>query len=315
MNCRIVEVNPWKSFLHEKFIGKTERMQSRFVMARLNLGFLLFTCLGLLPIVSQAAGVASVAVKSTATRPYEFKGLSVGVVSGYIDYKEPGYMREYGQLYGLNVGYSVLDETTTLAFNVEGQLVAGRLLYDGADVNLDTGVTTPKTSPTDDYIYNIRGTIGTYREINSLFAITPYAGLGVRVLNDKIIGSGSYNRNVSYIYLPIGVMFAGWFNDSWSYSLAGDLDFVVFGTVISKFSDVNPSNPDITNHNRGTGARLQTSIRRNFSRFAIHAGVFYQKWKMDQSDGVSVTINNKPGSLIEPTNESDFAGLDIGMDF
>ncbi len=311
MTPGIVEVNRWKSFHHKKIVGKTQRMQRLFYSAHVRCSLVLLTLMSSISTVSQAATM----VEEPSAGSYEFKGLSIGAVTGYIDYKEPGLMREYGELYGVNVSYGVTNEASTIAYSFEGQLVAGRLLYDGADVNLNTGVRTPKTAPTDDYISNIRGTIGLFHEVSPMFAFTPYIGLGYRDLNDKIQGSGSYNRNVSYFYLPIGAGFAGWLNDSWSYSFNADIDIVVLGTVISKLSDVDSSLPDITNHNSGTGARATASIRKNFSRFAVHIAPFYQKWKMDPSDGVSLVLNNKPGTLVEPANESDFIGLDVGMDF
>jgi hypothetical protein len=325
MTPEIVEVNPWKSFLHKKIAGKTDRMQ------RLLFLLVLFSIS-----LSQAATKAAKISPSTEQRPrivqppplapanddktHEaspavFKGFSVGTTAGYVDYKEPGQMREYGELYGLNAAYDAINETSTIATHFEGQLVAGRLLYDGADVNLITGVRTPKTAPTDDYIFDSRATIGTFRKISSAFTVTPYIGLGYRDLNDKIQGSGSYNRNISYVYVPIGAQVAGSFSDSWSYSVGADIDVVLYGTVISKLSDIDPANPDITNHNHGFGARLTTSIRKKFSRFAIHFTPFYQKWKIEQSDGVAVTINNSAGTLFEPANESDFVGLNAGMDF
>lgn len=247
-------------------------------------------------------------------QPSAWHGFSAGLVGGYIDYKEPGLMREYGNLYGINIGYYSLNEDSRLAYNTEGQLVLGRLVYDGGDMKGNRF-----TSPTDDYIFNIRSTIGLYREMTSMSSITPYIGLGYRDLNDKMQGSGSYNRNISYLYLPIGLNLASWVTDTWSVSFSADYDLVLVGTVVSKLSDVDPSAPDITNHNHGGGYRLVASLRKDFGSWSGHIEPFYQKWHLQQSDGVGLLVDNGNGpqqaTLFEPENESDFVGVDIGADF
>jgi hypothetical protein len=334
MDAQISEVNRWKSFLRKKFAGKTGCMQRTF-----SLTLVLCSLVLILPLVSQAATktVGKTAAKTmhparvapepepdlqpepvAVTNDGFWKGFGVGALAGYVDYKEPGLMREYGKLYGVNFSYTAINQTSRLAYNFEGEIVFGRLLYDGGSQNIATGVITPFTAGTSDYIFNTRGTIGLYRELNSSLSLTPYLGLGYRDLNDKTDGSGSYNRNISYIYVPLGGQIAARFGDTNSFSFAADFDLAV-GTVVSKLSDLNSSNPDITNHNAGFGYRLVASFKHNFGRWSGHLQPFYQKWKMNKSDDVSIGFTKADGStgtlvLSEPVNESDFIGFNIGAD-
>jgi hypothetical protein len=236
--------------------------------------------------------------------------LGVGFVAGYVDYKEPGLMREYGPLYGVNVSYWRFNQFGTTLYNVEGEIVGGGLLYDGGSMG-----GARYTKPTSDYILNLRATVGAYRPLTTDLSITPFIGLGLRDLNDKIEGSGSYNRNISYLYVPLGGSVAGQIDRTWSFSFTGDFDIMLAGTVVSKLSDADPSYPDVTNHNHGIGFRLSAALKKEFGRFAVHVAPFYQKWKIQQSDGVFVTIDGDPGVLAEPENESDFVGLNLGADF
>jgi len=241
---------------------------------------------------------------------YGWKGFSVGAVTGYVDYKEPGLMREYGLLYGVNGSYTSLNEVSGIQWNLEGELVAGRILYDGGDQGGNR-----YTQPTSDYIAFIRATVGAYREMTTSWSATPFIGVGLRDLNDKIDGSGSYNRNISYLYIPVGAQIAGFVTDKWSLSFVADLDLMVSGTVVSKLSEASSALPDVTNHDKGVGTRITATSRWDLGSIGIHTGLFYQKWKIEQSDIVAVTISGQKLGFAEPENESDFVGLNAGVDF
>ncbi len=249
------------------------------------------------------------AKRSLVMEESDWKPWSVNLVTGYMDYKEPGLMREYGIMSGVQGIYSYLSDSG-VQYQGEASFLLGQLKYDGGNL-----AGKRYTQPTNDWIIETRGTIGLYRNFTPSWSITPYAGLGFRDLNDKIQGSGSYNRNISYVYLPLGVQLAGFFDQTWSLSLTGDLDLMVYGTVISSLSDVDSSAPDVTNHNKGLGGRLTASVRKDLGRWALRFGALYQKWKIDQSDGVKLTIGSTTGTLYEPENEFDFFGFTIGADF
>lgn len=260
------------------------------------------------PAVTQPTGPVKRHIVSESVDE-DWKPWSLGLVVGYMDYKEPGLMREYGKIYGIQGSFTLLS-ASNIQWNFEGELVGGKITYDGGNL-----AGARYTQPTADWIYNMRATAGLYTNIASTWSITPYAGLGFRDLNDKIEGTGSYNRNISYVYLPLGAQLAGYVTPSWSLSFSADLDLMVYGTVISKLSDVDSSAPDVTNHNRGLGGRLTATVRHDMGRFGLHAGAAYQKWKIDQSDGVKITIGNQTGTLYEPENEFDFFGVNVGADF
>jgi hypothetical protein len=261
------------------------------------------------PVPAPVAVTPTGPAKRVVAPEKEWKPWSIGLVVGYMDYKEPGLMREYGPLYGANGSFTLLTESN-LQWNFEGEFLGGKLLYDGG-----SQAGARYTKPTTDWILNTRVTAGLYKNMTPTWSVTPFAGFGFRVLNDKIEGSGSYNRNISYVYFPLGAQLAGFVTHDWSLSFAADLDIMVYGTVISRLSDVDPDNPDITNHNKGLGGRLIATVRKDMGLYAIHAGAIYQKWKIDESDGVKVTIGNQTGILSEPANEFDFFGLNLGADF
>lgn len=261
------------------------------------------------PTPAPVANVPTGPVKMPVPAAPKSRAFSAGLVIGYMDYKEPGLMREYGPLYGLGGSYTRFTDAA-LQWRFEGELVAGRLIYDGGNLS-----GARYTQPTSDWIIDVRALAVLASAPSPAWSVSPYAGLGLRDLNDKIEGSGSYNRNISYLYLPLGARIEGGLARTWSLSFSGEFDIMPYGTVVSRLSDVDPNAPDVVNHNRGIGGRLTATLHKDLGRFGGHIGFVYKKWKIDQSDGVPLTIGNQTGTLYEPENEFDFFGLNVGADF
>jgi hypothetical protein len=290
-----------RSFIASRFRSK---LDSLFGHSRgfCLMALLVFSC----PAPAASAGPAKSPMASSASKPRTF---SAGLVVGYMDYKEPGLMREYGPLYGVGGSYTRFTDAT-FQWRFEGELVTGRLLYDGGNFS-----GARYTKPTTDWIIDVRALAVLNNAPPPAWSVSLYAGLGFRDLNDKIEGSGSYNRNISYLYLPLGMRVEGGLAPKWSLSFSGELDIMPYGTVISSLSEVDPNAPDIVNHNSGLGGRLTATLHKDMGRFDGHISFIYKKWKVDQSDEVPITINGSPGTLSEPENEFDFFGATVGADF
>lgn len=229
------------------------------------------------------------------------RGFSVSGVLGYIDYVEPTVMHELGLMYGVNVGYTNVNEWQAIVYHFEADYMTGFLTYDGGNT------TTRFQARAKDWILNLRGTFGLIRDFADASTIVPYVGLGYRTLNDKIEGSGSYLRRITYLYIPIGFSYSRAINATDSISFQADYDYVVSGNVFSKLSDVNPSYPDLVMSNNGFGFYVAVDFFRRLPSVGVQITPYFQKWKMKDS-----TIDY---GFIEPANSSDFIGAKVGVDF
>lgn len=267
-------------------------------------------------------GLVFIAVAASAAAPMSdvsgapsspLQGLSASASFAYIHYSEPGVMNQFGLMPGARVTYFKASDYTSTVYSLEGDLWSGHLTYDGGSIS--GGQRYQRRAA--DTLFNFRATIGTLREIQPDWTISPFIGIGYRYLTDKNEGTGSYTRNISYLYVPFGVETAKWFFDKWSVVVTADVDWMLSGVVVSKLSDVSAGNPDLTMHNSGWGFRLATSLRRDLGSLSVHIEPYYQNWTIKQSDVVVVydTTSGTYSGLVEPANTSNMIGFDVGVDF
>ncbi len=240
-----------------------------------------------------------------------WKGFSVNAVTAYVDYREAEVMTEIGLLEGVKISFYSQDETSKTTYLFDGEYLIGSLTYDGGD--LFSGKRFQRR--TSDSLFNLRGVIGVSLPLSKSWSWNPFGGLGYRLLSDKLEGSGSYLRQISYLYIPLGASFTAWLNNSWSIYFAADLDLVISGIVRNRLSDLDPSNSDLFLKNNGYGFRLVSALRADFGRFSLHLEPYYQRWTINESERQAVIINGSPGFIYEPKNTSDLIGLNLGVDF
>ncbi len=230
---------------------------------------------------------------------------SVGLVTSYFSYVEPSFMREYGFLQGVALGYEQLSESETYLFETEADYQLGHLTYDGAVVS--SGISTPSVQRAADSILNLRGTVGYVNQLESGWTLAPYAGIGYRLLKDKIEGVSSYLRTVSYLYAPIGARLDLPISEFFSIVTTADIDVILYGMVVSQLSDVNPSFPDLQMTNSGVGYSASISLKYGFENFTGYLTPYYQKWDIQRS--------TQSMGFVEPANQTDLVGLNVGADF
>ncbi|MDM8555229.1 autotransporter domain-containing protein [Desulfococcaceae bacterium HSG7] len=240
--------------------------------------------------------------------------LKAGIESLYFKYEEPDYMQEDGALFGF-VGNYTYHGTNHLMLDANIRLVFGELDYDG-----QTQDGTPATADTEDSIFETRGLIGFDFYLSNNFVFTPFAGIGYRYWNDDIGGSGGYEREIRYIYAPVGVRFAQIIDDNWSYGLNLEYDLFLNGEVKSHLSDVHPAFDDVENDQDfgdGYGIGFAIMINRKISdRFGLSFEPYIKYWDIDKSNVSYWTIYDIPfASGIEPANETTEVGLRVYFTF
>lgn len=237
---------------------------------------------------------------------HQKRGISVGYQYGYVEYQEPGLMKEFGSLNGINASYDWILTDKFIRF--EGEYLAGRIQYDGA---YQDG--TPVQSGSKDFILNMRGMMNWGYNLSSVALMNWYTGLGFRSLNDRIEGQGGYQREISYVYLPFGLTWNRQLNSGWSVAANAEYDVFFVGNVKSHLSDVHPSYPDVQNtQTDGMGARLNMSVRKDFVTYAIKVQPYFQYWHIKDSDyQLTVDEKGRSGYVYEPENTSKMFGLNV----
>lgn len=207
---------------------------------------------------------AGVAVADDTKPIVSEHNFEVSLGSSHFEYEEPEVdMQIDGFMYGVVVS-GTHHNNNKLMLNGSFDLSYGSLDYDG-----QTWGGTPVKEDTRDWIVELRGSVGYDIFLHRNHLITPYIGLGFRYWNNDIEGSGGYEREVKYLYSPIGVKTISRLSHNWKCGINVEYDLFLWGQVTSHLSDVHPgfSDPSVDqNFGDGYGVRCSCALRENFAR-------------------------------------------------
>lgn len=223
----------------------------------------------------------------------------------HITYKEPGVMREKGVMYGIAGSYTY---RKNFMLKADGRFSYGWVDYrnSGAMDNID------------DYMLEFRGLGGYGFSVLKASALTPYMGIGYRYLNDDMsgrttsTGAWGYEREISYIYSPIGIEMITSLKNGKSIGATLEYDYFWDGTVKSHLSDV-PGYYDIENdQNKGYGFRGSIKLEKKGEKINFVIAPFIRYWKIKDSE---TTTDPAGRTWIEPKNHSTEIGIKFALEF
>lgn len=279
--------------------------------ANLRLLLLVLTCL----LVSSTVAFGETTVKSMV-KEHNFK---VGPDVRYFEYVEDEADIEIaGYMYGISGEYAyhgISKENNYLMANIDFELLGGSLDYDG-----QTWGGEPISEDTKDLIIQLRGLIGFDMLLFKNQLITPFVGIGYRYWYDDIGGAGGYEREIQYMYSPVGIKTLHPLSDKWKMGLSAEYDIFLGGRVKSYLSNVNSdyNDPDVEQgFGDGYGLRASAYIKKLIKKgLSISIEPYIRYWKVDQSARADLTFNgNKIGEVYEPENEATSYGLHINFIF
>lgn len=257
---------------------------------------------GLMP----AAAVPDEAVDQTS--------FAFGLETFQFTYREPDIMKETGSLKGIFASFTYGHE---LQFIGEARYSQGQMDYEGGT----WGGTPLSISDIDDTLREIRILIRSRIEplkkpeqpVDPCFLI--YTGAGYRYLIDDLpTGSGGYQRESNYIYLPLGFGLTKKLAPKWSLQTMLEYDFFIRGVQKSDLSEADPGFPDVDNDQfRGFGYRASALVESDLLWFEL----FLVYWKMNESKEQDLTYYGAPTGfvVVEPKNNSREVGLRLGIRF
>jgi hypothetical protein len=230
-------------------------------------------------------------------------GAELGLEVYNFRYVEPRIMRDHGAMYGPTAAYTWYHDA--LALRGEGRLAFGQVDYKSP--------VSGTMSDISDVALELRGLAG-WEFAPRRVAVTPYAGLAYRYLNDDAsgkvtsIGAGGYERTSNYFYTPIGVASMMPLCDKWSFGATVEYDLFWLGRQGSELSDAAPEFPNVTNHQEdGFGWRGSVRFVRHFEKHDLVLEPFVRYWHIGAS--------NISKDTLEPDNRTVEAGLMVGVTF
>ncbi len=247
------------------------------------------------------------AVRKTSSHRFE-----VAPVISWFEYKEPSVMSEKGFMAGVRGRYTFNRGAFMVDCGLE--LTAGSLDYDG-----QTWSGVPVKRDTDDYLFEFRSLLGGNIYLGKS-RITPFVGIGVRYWNDEIREGGGYEREIQYLYSPVGLKMEGPISSKWSWHFSGEYDLFWQGRVKSHLSDVDPGFNDPRNTQGfadGYGLRFSLQFRNQATeRLSWYIEPFFRYWDVERSDYAVLTYYGVPfGVGYEPENNTLAYGVTIGVGF
>lgn len=230
----------------------------------------------------------------------------LGPEISYIEYTEPGVMKDKGLMYGVAGSYTYHDN---IMLKAEGRYSYGQVDY--------SSYGTGSMDNIDDHIFELRGLAGLdYPTLTGGF-FTPYIGIGYRYLNDNSsgrvtsTGAWGYERESNYIYSPVGVNLSTLLENDWTFAVTAEYDIFWYGKQISHLSDVDGYNDLENRQKRGQGYR--SSVRFEKRSFAIEP--FIRSWRIEESEHEYFRCNGMICEGWEPKNYSEEYGINLLLRF
>ena len=231
-----------------------------------------------------------------------------------------GYWYKYEE--EVNGAYFMSNEGTKYGFSLTGIktlsndfYVVGDLRYATGDVKYNSA---SGTGDVTDNMYEARLMLGKDNIVDDSYLLSAYIGVGYRYLYNDLrdLGSGGYRRESKYQYIPVGVTHRFMLDNVSRVSTSIEYDYFLGGEQKSYLSDVSPSYAaafgDPVNKQRfGYGLRINTA----YEELHWSIGLFFNYWKIDDSEKNYYEVGSVWYVLTEPKNETQEIGVQLKYRF
>lgn len=235
-------------------------------------------------------------------------GVEIGFETSHISYTEPGVMREEGFMYGVTGALAYRNYNYMLS--VEARVSFGQVDYSSGS--------SGKIDNIDDNIWEVRGLAGYDFNISETFAVTPYTGLGYRHLDDNMGGRSSttgargYDREISYLYSPMGIDVTSAFQNGWNIKMRLEYDRFWDGNVESHLGTI-PGYYDVENdQDKGYGIRGSIMFKKRGETIDFIIEPFFRYWSIKAS---KYTTDPAGRTWVEPKNKSEEFGINFVAEY
>ena len=254
----------------------------------------------------------------------------------YHEYAETGskFMHFRGVYNGIFMAYafrpadidSMVEQIINL-YRVELRYATGRVNYTGAQQDSLGNVTGFTYNGVNDFVFEGRGILGNEYTLPQAWTVTPYMGIGYRLLNNSMqeAGPGGYERESTYWYLPLGATLAKDLPRAWRCEYNAEYDYFISGKQVSHLEDIDPALDPLGNkQNKGFGWRTSLKVVKSLSRVKWSFEPYYRFWHIKKSSVEpwsahgQIVPGSEPNTMIvgwEPDNITQELGLRLGAQF
>ena len=246
-------------------------------------------------------------------------GFGLSLSGGYYGYEEPRVMSISGAMYGVN-GY-VSATHHRFRHQLSASYFSGITRYEGSECSIaNPPVCTPLRSTSQDSYYTLEYRFGTLVYEDKESFVYAGVGLGFWDLYNSISASSGYDREQSYVYLPVFIHAQYAFSQD--ISAYGILSYqqLVRGYNTSHFRDIGFDNDLFFTQSRGYGVRLDVGLKRDLCTYGYDGvvvfGLYMQYWSIaDSSTDGAYRNGTLYGLYHEPYNSTKAVGLSVGYEF
>lgn len=227
-------------------------------------------------------------------------------------YEEPGLMRIHGRMYGVEGGWRNTFHlgNWTMPYGLNANLLLGKNIYDGGVV-YKSGLVTPESAPSHDLISDYEGFLGAALIDSEYHELDFRAGPGLWFLFNRIDGTGSYTRQIVYLYLPVSLRYAVRISPC-TVTLGAQYDTFLYGYVHSALSELGGNYDDVDNNQTsGSGYRFTAGFEYAFANWSLLVDGFYKAWNIANSD----SQYSAGAHWREPHNTTRMIGINAGVRF
>jgi hypothetical protein len=265
--------------------------------------------------LAAASGAFGASAAAAQTRP----GFDLGVEAMDYSYRERSdgavVAKDDGTFGGISFGYV---ETIGSGLFLRARLSTdfGSVDYSSEDGRLDN---------VSQSIGQLELHLGADIAIGSGATLTPFVGIGSRVLEDKSggeeteLGALGYDREISYAYVPVGIAAGLPVGGRAELIISAQYNWVVGGEAKSRFSDLDPEIPNIKlDLDEGHGVEASATLLFPLGNHAIGLGPFVRHWTLERSKSLILTDPEGSGDRIEffePRNQTTEIGLRLSFSF
>jgi hypothetical protein len=249
---------------------------------------------------------------------------SLGLEISYITYEEPDVnVEENGVMVGILGEYNYRPEGETIlgiidVLHLDARGAFGQMDYEGSGTIDDI----------NNYLFEGRAWVGKDFDFLSGGRLTPYVGIGYRMLYDdgggliSSTGAGAYDRRSQYVYLPIGFeLRSAETINRWKFGLDAEYDHFLHGWQYSDISGFLTSGGAIilgdsyNEQDKGYGLRGAIHIIKKGEGMDIDLAPYIRYWNIEDSDVDVVSTSAGSAGFYEPHNESTEIGVRISILF
>jgi hypothetical protein len=264
-----------------------------------------------LAIFALAMMLVAGAARAADTSRIDFSdSFEIGLEGESYQYREPELDNLIGEGFGLNGTYTA---------NFGKWFLKANVIADFFNLDYSSNGTGSKSGTTD-YLQDYRALFGRDFTVSHGTTLSPYLGVGFRVLFDSdkattSVGAVGYDRRSEYLYVPLGASFS-FHAGKWGLKPSAEYDYFLQGWQTSYTSDDGFDNNLHNTQTAGWGGRAEFMITPPVDFYHFSFGPYLRYWSIHDSNVQTLYLGGVAVATgVEPSNNTTEIGLRANIKF